>query len=134
MDIPKSIEFNGIKYSLMGKKRYYLSSSTTNKGRKGAKGLHVAIWEFFNKATVPKGFVIHHRDHNWLNNNPLNLICISRKAHAKEHAYFYQRFELKEHLAKIRPLASKWHRSEVGRLWHSNKAKKDWEKRRTDLT
>lgn len=50
---PEEVIFNGVTYKLMGAKRYYLSQSKTNDGRKGAKGLHVAIWESYNHKNVP---------------------------------------------------------------------------------
>lgn len=66
---PEEVVFNGVAYKLMGAKRYYLSQSRTDAGRKGAKGLHVAIWEFYNHKKVPSGYCIHHKD-----GNPLIMI------------------------------------------------------------
>ena len=95
MEIQKVIVFNGIEYKLMGQGKYYLSQSKNNEGRKHAKGLHVAIWEFHNKKTVPKGYQIHHKDFNPYNNDISNLECISIKQHAKIHAK--RNFENKEY-------------------------------------
>lgn len=117
----ETVTFNGVTYRLMGTRKYYLSQSTTNEGRKAPKGLHVAIWEFFSGKTVPQGFHIHHKDGNTFNNEFSNLECLSRSEHCKKTNYKTER--VKKHLDKVRPLASAWHRSEEGRSWHRQHAK-----------
>ena len=122
MEIPKVIIFNGTKYSLMGgKRKYYLSVSNTNVGRKHPKGLHVAIWEFYNKQKVPKGYHIHHKDGNTFNNDISNLQSLS----CREHHKFSKKMDeisMHKHLAKIRPLAIQWHKSKKGKIWHKQHA------------
>lgn len=122
MEIQEVIVFNGVKYKLMGTKRYYLSQSNTNKGRKNPKGLHVAIWEFYSGKKVPKGYVVHHKDHNSLNNDFSNLECVSREQHWEMHKEDFHKWaksdESKKHLSEIREKASAWHKSEVGKNWH----------------
>ena len=86
MEIQKIITFNGIEYRLMGQGKYYLSQSKSNEGRKYAKGLHVAIWEYYNGKEVPKGYCIHHKDGNTLNNDISNLECIEIREHLSRHA------------------------------------------------
>lgn len=50
--------------------------------------LHQVVWAEANGYTeVPKGHVVHHKDHNKNNNNPDNLELLSRKDHALHHAY-----------------------------------------------
>ncbi|WP_367101571.1 HNH endonuclease signature motif containing protein [Fusobacterium gastrosuis] len=127
MEIQKVIVFNGIKYRLMGSGKYYLSQSTTNRGRIGAKGLHVAIWEFYNKKKVPKGCHIHHKDGNTFNNDISNLECISSSEHAKKHFKKDEKF-YKFIKAGI-SAAKKWHSSEEGRKWHSKHGKEVFEKK-----
>lgn len=123
MDIKEFITFNGIEYRLMGTKKYYLSQSKSSEGRKRAKSLHVAIWEFHNNKEVPKGYEIHHKDGNTFNNDISNLECLTIAEHRKL-------YKLKdpdkqfEHLDNIRSLASEWHKSEEGREWH----KEHWKK------
>lgn len=47
---------------------------------------HQRVWaETNNKTEVPKNHVIHHTDENKLNNDPSNLVCLSRKQHAQLH-------------------------------------------------
>ena len=60
---PDKVDFNGVWYCRMGgQRRYYLSQSKKNSGRRGAKGLHVAIWEYHSGQSVPAGHEIHHRN------------------------------------------------------------------------
>jgi HNH endonuclease len=48
---------------------------------------HQLIWCIHNNVThVPKGHIIHHKDHNKLNNDPTNLELMSRSAHMTYHA------------------------------------------------
>ncbi|MBQ2175377.1 MAG: HNH endonuclease [Alphaproteobacteria bacterium] len=127
MEIAKEIKFNGITYRLMGNKRYYLSQSTKNEGRKNPKGLHVAIWEYYSKQQVPEGYIIHHKDGNYLNNDFSNLECISQKEHFKRHRQAKiergKSQEQIEHLEKIREKATEWHKSSEGSKWHKEHAK-----------
>ena len=127
MEHQNIIWFNGIKYRLMGAKRYYLSQSTTNEGRRKAKGLHVAIWEYYSGKTVPKGYIVHHKDGDCFNNDYSNLECISisehNKRHAKEKSERAKTKEQLEHLDKIRELSKEWHKSEAGKEWHRQHVK-----------
>ena len=43
-------------------------------------------WMLANKRGIPKGYVIHHKDRNKLNDNPNNLELLSRLQHSVEHA------------------------------------------------
>ncbi|MFA5239790.1 MAG: HNH endonuclease signature motif containing protein [Phycisphaerae bacterium] len=89
--------------------------------------LHRDIWEDAN-GPIPKGYIIHHKDGNPLNNEPDNLQCVSTKEHGQLHKEEYAE-ERREHIDKIRPLAKAWHRSDEGRKWHSEHGKKTWENR-----
>src|SRR3989338_1828721 len=125
MELQKIIEFNRIKYRLMGKGRYYLSQSTTNQGRKNPKGLHVSVWEFHNKKEVPKGFHVHHKDSNTFNNDISNLECLSSHDHHRIPSKRDME-KVRANLERIRPLAAKWHRSPEGKKWHIEKCRKQW--------
>jgi hypothetical protein len=111
----------------MGTGRYYLSQSTSNEGRKHAKGLHVAIWEFYSGEKVQKGDIIHHKDGNYFNNDYSNLERITRREHLALHAEKNRgkkpSKEQLEHLSRVREKATLWHRSEAGRAWHREHAK-----------
>lgn len=122
-EIKDTIEFNGVTYRLTGSKKYYLSQSNSNAGRIGAKSLHVAIWEFYNKKKVPDGYCIHHKDGNTFNNDISNLECISTHEHYSMHSK--KNFESeeyrqknKEQLAKAQERAKEWHKSAEGKEWH----------------
>lgn len=119
--LPDTVVFDGVPYRLVSKGRYYLSQSTTNEGRRGAKGLHVAIWERFSGQKVPKGYDVHHKDGNTFNNEFDNLECLSRSEHRKTVNLKTER--VRKHLDDIRHLATDWHRSEEGREWHRKHSK-----------
>jgi len=105
----------------MGAKKYYLSQSTTNAGRKKAKGLHIAIWEEATGKTVPTGHHVHHKDGNQLNNHPDNLACIT----AKENLSLPKqgdRPKQKAHLAKAR-------QSQAFKDWHAATRGSEWRKK-----
>ncbi len=44
----------------------------------------VVVWESAN-GPLPRGYVVHHRDRNSLNDDPSNLAALTRRAHAEEH-------------------------------------------------
>src|ERR1035437_4117779 len=120
---PEKILFEGIIYRRMGgKKKYYLSQSTTNYGRKDPKGLHKAVWEFNSGTTVPAGHEIHHKDGDTFNFMPGNLECLPMGVHRRLPKNI-DRDAVRENLSRIRPLAAAWHRSPEGRAWHSEHAR-----------
>lgn len=134
-EIPKEIEFNGVTYRLMGSGRYYLSQSNSNEGRRHAKGLHVAIWEFYNGKEVPSDCCIHHIDGNPFNNDISNLECVTRKEHLAGHfKKNYENPEFREKrkavLERMRENAKEWHKSEEGREWHRQHGKKVMDNRK----
>lgn len=128
MDVQETIIFNGVTYRLMGQGRYYLSQSKDHRKRKNPKGLHVAIWEFYNGRKVPKGYCIHHKDGNCHNNDISNLECVPIRQHLSEHAKKnFERPEFREKnrlvLEQAQELAKKWHASPEGREWHTKHAR-----------
>ena len=119
---PETIEFNGVTYRRMGgKRRYYLSQSKTNAGRRRAKGLHVAVWEFYSGETVPAGHEVHHRDANTFNLSYENLECLPKSKHRGIPRINGRENNIR-HLQTIRPLATEWHKSPEGRAWHRQHA------------
>jgi hypothetical protein len=101
--------------------------------RRGVGALHQEIWKAAN-GTIPAGKYIHHKDGNSLNNTLSNLACVSKQTHDRKHSQVRSKRaktpEALEQLDKIRPLASKWHRSDDGRAWHVQHGKKTWRERK----
>lgn len=83
--------------------------------------LHRAVYEYYNGA-IPDGYQVHHIDHDKSNNEPENLIALTKEDHSRLHGMELtdeQREARRDNLTQnARPAASEWHRSEVGRAWH----------------
>lgn len=125
-----SIVWNGIPY-----RRYPESKNRTHRVyfqrschvRYGGKTgfLHRDIWSFYNKRSVPKGYHIHHKDGNTLNNEITNLQLVTPKEHALLEKN-YLKWDFKKHLDEVRPLTKKWHGSKEGKEWHIKHGKEMW--------
>ena len=116
---PEIVYFDGVKYRRMGgKRKYYLSQSSTNAGRKNPKGLHVAVWEHHNGQPVGHGNEVNHRDGDVFNFSPENLERLPKDTHRKLPKINIDREANRKHLEKCRSLASAWHKSVEGRAWH----------------
>lgn len=76
------IFFNGRKYYKC--RDYWTPTGYKTKVRGSRKDLHIAVYEKFH-GPVPKGFLVHHIDHNPDNNHPSNLQCMSRSEHQRHH-------------------------------------------------
>ena len=50
-------------------------------GLRKVKGEHRFIAEFFNNTTLITGQIVHHKDHNAINNKPENLEIMTKEAH-----------------------------------------------------
>ena len=77
----KVVFSNGVKYVLPPSGRYYKSGQTGHKN----EFLHRAVWEFHSGQKIPKGYLVHHKDHNKHNNSYENLECLSPKQHSEIH-------------------------------------------------
>ena len=120
----KYVEFNGDTYELVGK--YYFLKSSTNKGRRNAKQLHKAVWEYYNGREVPEGYHVHHKDFNCYNNDISNLEILTVSEHLSLHGkenFKKNKEQTLKHLEKIRDKASEWHKSEEGMEWHKEHVK-----------
>lgn len=107
--------FNGKVYTRDNKTGYYLGTS------KPRKRLHRAVWEYYH-GEIPKGYVVHHIDHNKENNDISNLQLVTDKEHHEIHKREMSE-ELKERLREnviknAVPKAVKWHKSKEGKEWH----------------
>lgn len=106
----KTIIFNGRSFTLCEGKKYHYNT-------KLRKTLHQAIWEHHN-GELPKGYHIHHIDHDALNNDLSNLKLMSAEEHLKYHASLRDKEVLRENMHKAMLKAKEWHKSEEGREWH----------------
>ncbi len=57
-----------------------------NRGFSGNDAEHRLIASFHHNAEIPKQYVVHHRDRDAQNNNPENLVIMSKKDHDALHA------------------------------------------------
>lgn len=123
------VMYEGDKFRIQSSGRYYQDDN-----KKAAERLlHRRIWTDHYGA-IPEGYVIHHKDHNWRNNDITNLQLIDAIAHKKQHAK--ECYKNPEYVAKNKisikkaiESAKKWHKSKEGRSWHAKHAKKTWQKR-----
>ena len=53
---------------------------------------HRREWEKSRNELIPEGWHVHHLDGNHKNNNPDNLICVSRSLHREIHEVQYDRY------------------------------------------
>jgi hypothetical protein len=128
----ESVTYNGVVFrrypdSPRRELRCYYTPGGTQR-TKGVRRLHEEIW-ISTHGCIPAGFHVHHVDGNPLNNDISNLECISPKKHAAAHARPADE-KRRAHMAKIRPLATEWHRSSEGRRWHKENGVRSWVGRR----
>lgn len=116
--------FNGKRFTRDDKTGYYLGTVKENGKR---QRLHRYIWEYYN-GEIPKGYDIHHKDHNKDNNELDNLELITRSQHSKLHCQELteeQKQKRKDNLEKkARPKAIEWHKSEKAKTWHKEQYKR----------
>ena len=77
--IHECIEYAGGKY-YKNPRGYYVTSRC-----KGAKLLHVQLYQDYWKCIIPKGFVVHHKDGNNENNTIDNYFLMTRAGHCRLH-------------------------------------------------
>lgn len=124
------ILYNGVKYArypdskYISYRRYFYAFS---KGKDGTTRttLHRQIWKDVY-GEIPKGYDIHHKGGDFLNNDISNLECIPKKEHSKKH-YCEPDENILAHLNRIRPLTKEWHASVEGLQWHSDHGRQVWE-------
>ncbi len=95
---------------------------------KGWDSLHREIWMDHN-GPIPDGCDIHHKDEDWNNNSPDNLVCVTKLEHRREHAAGGPTSSQRAHLESIRHLAAEWHGSNEGRAWHAEHGHATWDGR-----
>lgn len=129
--IYKGIKFRRYPNSKQGAHRNYYRPHCGHV-KNGVQHLHQEIWKDAN-GKIPKGFSIHHKDGNFLNNKLSNLEAICRRKHTSMHMLELWKEKpetLKKHLDKARIAASKWHKSEEARPFHIKLGKESWKSAR----
>lgn len=110
---------------------YYLGNVPDETGKPKPVRAHVYVWEKAN-GKVPKGYHVHHKDHDPDNNDLNNLCCIPISKHLSSHSK--ERSEESRHNMNtvVRPKAIEWHKSEAGSKYHAEHyakyTKAIWEK------
>ena len=110
----KYIWYNGLKFTRDDFTGYYLNSTHR-------KRLHRYIWES-DVGVIPKGYQVHHIDHDKNNNDISNLELIHQSRHMSYHGIFNAKNNYDEMIKNLdevaRPKASEWHGSKEGVEWH----------------
>lgn len=117
-----------VTYSEDGKYAYFDGKSFCRDEKTGYflnTGIHKRLHRYVYEKTVgpiPKGYDIHHKDHDKNNNEPENLELLTRSEHLKRHAAEMteeQRNKLRENIiTRGVPAAVLWHKSAAGYEWH----------------
>lgn len=106
--------YNGLKFTRDDKTGYYLNSTLRIR-------MHRYVW-VCEKGDIPKGYDVHHIDHDRSNNDISNLELLTMHEHRKQHWEEKSAEEkqwFKDNMEnKARPAAIAWHKSEEGRKWH----------------
>ncbi len=64
----------------------------------------VVVWER-EHGPIPNGMIVHHDDRNTLNDNPLNLILLSRQDHFLEHCIDWAMAALRRAKERAAPIS-----------------------------
>jgi hypothetical protein len=109
-----SVVFNGVKY-YRHTSGYYRFVPTKKQRASGIKDrqMHRDVWEYHN-GIIPFGYEIHHIDENPSNNEINNLAMLSSTEHKKLHG------------PDSGNKSAYWHKTENGKKFHSEVAKKQW--------
>jgi len=129
----KFLLLNGVKYYLTSNKKYYYADEKVD-GIRVRRSYHRTLYETYHNIKIPPKYHIHHVDGNTHNNSIENLEMILGHTHLSEHVKErWQDPEYKAngliHLDIQREKTKVWHRSEQGRVVHSEIGKKSWESR-----
>lgn len=109
--------YKDVRFVRDNKTGYYLSNTRRNGKR---VRLHRFVYET-EKGIIPKGYHVHHVDHDKNNNTIENLMLMTEHEHFSLHSNELteeQKIKRLERCDKIRPLTKEWHRSEEGIRWH----------------
>ena len=114
---------DGFNFRLYPTEIYFKGWCVIN-GIKTKTSAHRYVWQK-NNGEIPKGYQIHHKDEDKSNNTIENLEMLTPKQHSEKHNSEERRGQNRKILnERARPKAIEWHKSEDGRKWHSEHAKK----------
>jgi hypothetical protein len=125
----KGIEFRRYPNAKQWSHRVYYRPHGGHVAR-GIQHLHQEIWKDAH-GPIPPGYVVHHKDHDPLNNVLDNLECLLETEHAKHHGESNRGVcteANRRQLAEAQERAKVWHKSDAGREWHSQNGKAVWAK------
>ena len=130
MNPPLYLEHNGVTYRLQSNGKYYQANSKIVPERL----LHRRIWSDTH-GEIPDGHSIHHKDHDWTNNDLDNLECIESREHMRQHMIERMqdneyRAKTKENLLIAQEAAKIWHASPEGHAWHIAHGFNGWKNRK----
>lgn len=118
------IHFNNYMFSLDKKTNFYLSTRKINGKR---ERLHRYVW-IYHFGEIPKGYHIHHKDENRLNNDISNLELLQENEHLLLHGKTERCKDIsRKNLKLAQKSAILWHKSEKGKEFHKKLSKMSWE-------
>lgn len=124
----KHQEYNGMVFTLDDTTGYYLAARP-RKGETRRLRMHEYVWTCVH-GVIPKGYHIHHKDHDKSNNTIENLELLIAHDHLSMHMKDRDVNEMRRIMNDYaRPAACLWHKSDAGREWHSKMSKESWEKK-----
>jgi hypothetical protein len=92
----------------------------------GVGRLHQEIWKDLH-GPIPAGYDVHHADHDPLNNDPTNLVCIPEGVHGSHHASSPERIaQSRLNIVAAIAAAPAWHASPEGIEWHRQHGAATW--------
>lgn len=133
-DRVERIRFNGIVYRRYPQSKRHSDRMYFRAGIgdciQGKSRLHTDVWRFY-RGEIPDGYEVDHIDGNTSNNSISNLQLLSIAEHKAKHAEDSARRgrmlwdqRSPECKKRMHDSAAEWHRSEEGRQWHSEHAKR----------
>lgn len=96
---------------------------------RGVDALHREIYKR-EVGPIPKGWDVHHKDHNPGNNSLSNLECLPKRSHLSHHGKQPRTQVQIEHWKKVQEAAKVWHGSPEGLEWHRKHAREIADKRK----
>ena len=114
----KHAYFNGETFTKDERTGYYL---TTQNNVYHGRRLHRVVWEYYN-CPIPRGYHVHHIDHDKGNNDISNLRLMTAKEHREKHGSELSEAEIEwkrnNFSENARPKAIEWHGSDAGLQCH----------------